>query len=92
MKDLRPTVNEEGKVVASGKVIRRTVGVHDRRRRLVVSLEPGDVLGIREERRRKWFKAPLGRIYTQIVMWNVDAERREKAVKRKLARQLRASS
>ena len=46
-----------------------------RRRRLVVRLEPGDVLSFREEHGRKWFSAPLTRIYRQVVLWNVEAMR-----------------
>ena len=48
-----------------------------RGRRIVVALEPGDVIAIREERTRTWFRAPLGRIYTQVVRWNVDAAKVE---------------
>jgi hypothetical protein len=43
------------------RIKRRTVesyGYHGRRR-LVVILMPGDVIGIREERRRKVFSAPI---------------------------------
>lgn len=46
-----------------------------RRKRLVVALEPGDVITFREERSRKRFSAPLCRVYRMVVMWNVDAER-----------------
>jgi hypothetical protein len=58
-------------------VKRRTTGqYHHRRHRLVVVLMPGDVIGIREERCRKLFTAPLARVYQQIIAWNVEAERR----------------
>jgi hypothetical protein len=59
---------------------RRTVesyGYHGRRR-LVVILMPGDVIGIREERRRKVFSAPIDRVYRQIVAWNVEASRQQR--------------
>jgi len=57
-------------------VIRRCVESYDhRRKRLVVALEPGDVICFREERSRKRFTAPLTRVFRQIVVWNVEAER-----------------
>lgn len=57
-------------------VVRRTAQPHDhRRKRLVVSLEPGDVIAFREERSRKRFSAPIARLFRQVVLWNVDAER-----------------
>lgn len=62
-------------------VTRRCVEAHDhRKKRLVVSLEPGDVIGFREERSRKKFTAPLSRVYRQVLVWNVEAMR---AIKRK---------
>jgi hypothetical protein len=45
------------------------------KRRLVVTLFPGDVIEMREERSQKSFSAPLSRVFQQIVQWNVDAER-----------------
>lgn len=57
-------------------VVRRCVKHHDhRRKRLVVALEPGDVISFREERSRKKFSAPLARVFRQVVIWNVEAER-----------------
>lgn len=57
-------------------VARRTAEACDhRRKRLVVSLEPGDVITFREERSRKRFSAPLCRVFRQVVLWNVDAAR-----------------
>jgi hypothetical protein len=62
------------------RIRRRTVAAysHHRRRRLVVILMPGDVIGIREERCRKVFMAPIDRVYRQIVTWNVEAERQQR--------------
>jgi len=61
-------------------VIRRTASSFDhRKRRLVVRLEPGDVISIKEERTRKWFSAPINHVFRQIVQWNVLSE---KAIKR----------
>ena len=59
-------------------VKRRTVEpVPAARRRLIVALMPGDVIGFREERRRRWYLAPIGKVYGQVVRWTVDAERSE---------------
>ncbi len=57
-------------------VVRRCAAAHDHRhKRLVVALEPGDVISFREERSRKRFSAPLSRVFRQVVIWNVEAER-----------------
>ena len=56
-----------------------------RRKRLVVALEPGDVITFREERSRKRFSAPLCRVYRLVVMWNVDAERAARKQRRRNA-------
>jgi hypothetical protein len=74
MTDLRETVR------------RRTVGqCQSVRRRLVVALEPGDVISFREEGRRRWYSAPLARVFMQVARWNADAE----AAARKAARKAR---
>ena len=48
------------------------------RRRLVVALMPGDVLAFREEGRRRWYSAPLPRVFITVARWNVEAERAER--------------
>ena len=53
------------------------------RRRLIVALMPGDVIAFREEGRRKWYQAPLGKVFTQVARWNADAELAEKRRARK---------
>jgi len=61
------------------RIKRRTVNSYNYQgRRLVVILEPGDVIAFREERCRKVFRAPLSRVFTQVVAWNLEAERAEK--------------
>lgn len=68
-------------------VRRRTVSPYNhRRKRVVVSLEPGDVIGFRLERDRKTFRAPIHRLMQQVMLWNVDAERAAKRAGRKAAR------
>ena len=64
-------------------VTRRCTEPHDhRKKRLVVSLEPGDVIGFRQERSRKKFTAPLTRVYRQVLVWNVEAMRATKKGRR----------
>ena len=53
------------------------------RRRLVVMLEPGDTLAMREHGRRKIYRRSLERIYLQMVRWQVDEDRRKKAEDKK---------
>lgn len=65
-------------------VCRRCVEPYDhRRKRLIVSLEPGDTISFREERSRQRFIAPLARVYRQVLLWNVDARRAEKRKKKR---------
>ena len=65
-------------------VTRRCAEPHDHRgKRLVVSLEPGDVIGFREERSRKKHVAPLARVYRQVLVWHVEAARAERKRGRK---------
>ncbi len=60
-------------------VARRTAQPCDhRRKRIVVALEPGDIITFREEGSRKRFGAPLCRVFLQVVLWNVDSERAAK--------------
>ena len=65
-------------------VTRRCTEPYDhRKKRLVVTLEPGDVIGFREERSRKKFTATLARVYRQVLVWNVEtAQALRKAGKR----------
>ena len=65
-------------------VCRRCVEPYDHRgKKLIVSMENGDVLSFREERSRKRFSAPLARVFRQVVVWNVDALKAEKRKKRR---------
>ena len=60
-------------------VKRRTIEQYDTvRRRLIVALLPGDVLAFREEGRRRWYSAPLARVFVTVAQWNVTAERAER--------------
>lgn len=64
------------------RVKRRTLAPH-RRRRIVVSLLPGDVLGFREERTRKEFLLSVAGAFDYAVMLEVERRKREKAAKRR---------
>jgi hypothetical protein len=48
------------------------------RRRVVVALEPGDVIAFREARRRRWYRAPIGKVFITVAQWNIAAERAER--------------
>lgn len=56
------------------------------RRRIVVILEPGDVVAMRLERTRTLYRAPIASVYRQLVEWHVNAIRREKQMARKKKR------
>ena len=49
------------------------------RRRLVVMLEPGDILAMREEGRRTVVRGAISKVYWVLVKWDA-AERKRKAV------------
>jgi len=54
-----------------------------RRRRLVVTLYPGDVIAFREHRGRTEWSASLEAVYQAVVRWNVDAARAERRAARR---------
>ena len=51
------------------------------RRRLIVALLPGDVIAFREAGRRRWYQAPLGRVFITVAQWNAAAQRAERRQK-----------
>ena len=53
------------------------------RRRVVVELAEGDCLRFREEGRRTWYTAPVGKVFVQVVKWNTAAKREKKQGKGK---------
>ena len=53
------------------------------RRRLVVAMLPGDVLAFREEGRRRWYSAPIAKVFVTVAQWNVNAERAERRKNRR---------
>ena len=63
-------------------VRRRTLGLH-RGRRIMVSLEPGDMLALRMERCRQTEYVPLAAIYDYAVKARVLAENFRRNAKRK---------
>ena len=56
------------------------------RRRLVVAMLPGDVLAFREECRRRWYTAPIAKVFVTVAQWNVNAERAERRKNRRTTR------
>lgn len=58
-------------------VFRRTIGLH-RGRRIMVSLCPGDLLGLRQERCRRTEYVSLAACYDMAVKARVAAERNAK--------------
>ncbi len=56
-------------------VVRRCSEPHDHRgKRLIVALEPGDVISFREERAHDYFSAPLATVFRQVVRWNIESQ------------------
>ena len=53
------------------------------RKRIVVILEPGDVVAMRLERTRTVHRAPISAVYRQLVEWHAAAVRREKQLKKR---------
>jgi hypothetical protein len=60
------------------------------RKRIVVSLEPGDVIGMRLERTRTTYRAPLAAVFRTLADWHARAEARRKREERKARRLLNA--
>ena len=56
------------------------------RKRIVISLEPGDVIGMRRERTRTTYRAPLASVFRTLADWHARAEARAKREARKLKR------
>ena len=53
------------------------------RKRIVVSLEPGDILAMRLERTRTTYWAEIASVFRQLAEWHASAERRRKQEKRR---------
>ena len=66
-------------------VARKSNGNGPNRRQFVITIEPGDVIGFRDERRRKTYYVPLAACYEMAIKAEVAAAR---AAKRK-ARSMR---
>ena len=76
--ELRQRRGKDGEFL-SGSVYRKTVEAFDHHgRRIVVGLEPGDVLSFREERCRKTYTLDIKWAFLQAVKKAVEKERAEK--------------
>lgn len=58
----------------SKRITRRTIGQH-RGRRVIVTLEPGDVIGFRAERTRRTFYTSLAACFDLALRQQVAADR-----------------
>jgi len=58
---------------------------------LIVILEPGDLLGIREQGRKTTYRAPLEKIYWVMAKWHAAEAVREKSKEKKLRKAFRES-
>jgi len=68
-------------------VCRRTCSMFAHyRKRIVVVLEPGDLLAMRLERTRLVYRATLANVYRQLALWHAEAEARRKREERKARR------
>ena len=56
------------------------------RKRIVMAFEPGDIIAMRLERTRTWFRGTVAGVFRQLFMWQVEAKRREKREARKKRR------
>ena len=56
------------------------------RKRIVVTLEPGDVLTMRLERTRTRYQAPLADVFRLLAQWHAAAAARRKREERKVRR------
>ena len=58
------------------------------RKRIVMAFEPGDVVAMRLERTRTWYRGTVSGVFRQLIAWQVEAKRREKRLARKKRRRL----
>lgn len=56
------------------------------RKRIVMAFEPGDVIAMRLERTRTWYRGSVSGVFRQLITWQVEAKRREKRLVRKKQR------
>lgn len=76
-------------MIEINKVIKRRSNYeYDRNRKLVVILEPGDILGMREAGRRTVYRAGLGRIFIQLARWYAQDQANKKALAKKLKKSI----
>ena len=68
------------------KVVRKCERSFHKGRQLVVMLEPGDILSMREAGRRTVYSAPLERVFYMLARWYADDEIRRKKEEKKMAK------
>ena len=72
------TMTELNKTLA-----RRTRSPLYNRKRIVVQLEPGDLIAMRLERSRTYYRARLEDVFRQMAQWHAAAARKERKNRRK---------
>lgn len=65
------------------QVVRKCERSFHKGRQLIVMLEPGDILGMREAGRRTTYRAPLEKVYYVLARWFADEEIRRKREEKK---------
>jgi hypothetical protein len=58
-------------------------------RRIIVMLEPGDTIAVREEGRRTVFRGSIEKIYWVLAKWHAIEEAKQKAILKKQRKSLR---
>jgi len=66
------------------RVARMTVQPYIQGRRLVVAIDPGDLISIREERTQRWYSMPISAVYIHMVKKGVEYDRAQKQKERQL--------
>ena len=71
-------------------VVRKCSRSEHRGNRLIVILEPGDIIGMREAGKRTTYRASLERVFWTLAKWHAAGVAEEKAKAKKLRKALRA--
>ena len=71
------------------RVVRKCERSFHKGRQLIVMLEPGDILSMREGGRRTVYSAPLEKVFYMLARWYADDEVRRKKEEKKLAKGLK---
>ena len=56
------------------------------RKKIIVQLEPGDIISMKLERSRTWYTAPLDDVFLTLAQWHANARRKERRLSRKFGK------